>query len=114
MRLDWMCGSEICPPSVHQDALPVWHLFVVRVSDRESFQQKLRDEGIATGIHYPVPLHLQPAYEHFKIPPGTLPVTEKVSAEVVSLPMYPELTNEQLEIIVNTITAANVLSPAAR
>jgi len=112
--LESLAGSEICPPSVHQDALPVWHLFVVRVSDRKSFQQKLRAEGIATGIHYPVPLHLQPAYEHFKIPPGTLPVTEKVAAEVVSLPMYPELTNEQLEIIVNTITAAKLLSPASR
>ena len=100
--------SEMRAPEVHADAWHVWHLFVVRVSDREAFQQKLKDEGIATGVHYPVPLHLQPAYEHFQISPGTLPVTEKASNEVVSLPMYPELTSEQLETIVNAFSLTAV------
>lgn len=95
-------------PVVHENALPVWHLFVVRVSDRESLQQKLKDEGIATGIHYPVPLHLQPALQHLEIPLGMLPVTEKVSGEVVSLPMYPELTEAQLETVVNAIAMMQV------
>jgi dTDP-4-amino-4,6-dideoxygalactose transaminase len=101
--LDSLSGSDMQTPAIHPDAVPVWHLFVVRVSDREAFQQRLKTEGIATGIHYPVPLHLQPAYEHARILRGTLPATEEVSAEVVSLPMYPELTLEQLEAIANAV-----------
>jgi dTDP-4-amino-4,6-dideoxygalactose transaminase len=103
-----LSSSELRMPVVDKNAQPVWHLFVVRVADREAFQQKLKDEGIATGIHYPVPLHCQPAYQDFKIPLGTLPVTEKVSGEVVSLPMYPELTSAELEFMVNAITMAKV------
>jgi dTDP-4-amino-4,6-dideoxygalactose transaminase len=106
--LETLSNSEIRPPVIHENALPVWHLFVVRIADREAFQRKLKEEGIATGIHYPVPLHLQPAYQDFKIPLGTLPVTERVSGEVVSLPMYPELTPAELETVVNAITMANV------
>ena len=98
-----LSGSELRMPVVDENAQPVWHLFVVRVSDREAFQQKLKDEGIATGVHYPIPLHLQPAYEYLDIPLGSLPVTEQVSREVVSLPMYPELTEEQLAKVAGSI-----------
>ncbi|MDX6305577.1 MAG: hypothetical protein QOI77_2546 [Blastocatellia bacterium] len=103
-----LSGSELRMPVVDENAQPVWHLFVVRVSDREAFQQKLKEEGIATGVHYPIPLHLQPACQYLGIPPGSLPVTEEVSGEVVSLPMYPELTSAQLETIVNAITMTHV------
>jgi dTDP-4-amino-4,6-dideoxygalactose transaminase len=106
-----LTGGDLQMPVVHEHAEPVWHLFVVRVSDRAGLQTTLKQEGIATGVHYPVPLHLQPAYEHSNIPPVALPVTEKVSAEVVSLPMYPELSPEQLEAIVNALT--NVARAAA-
>jgi dTDP-4-amino-4,6-dideoxygalactose transaminase len=101
---DTLANGEIRPQAIHPDATPVWHLFVVRVSEREAFQQNLKSEGIATGIHYSVPLHLQPAYAHANISRGTLPVTEKVASEVVSLPMYPELTSGQLETIVNAVS----------
>ncbi|MDX6290618.1 MAG: hypothetical protein QOH42_2417 [Blastocatellia bacterium] len=103
-----LSGSELRMPVVDENAQPVWHLFVVRVSDREAFQQKLKEEGIATGVHYPIPLHLQPAYEYLEIPLGSLPVTEQVSREVVSLPMYPELTEEQLAKVAGSIATANV------
>jgi dTDP-4-amino-4,6-dideoxygalactose transaminase len=106
--LEALTNGFVRPPVVHEDVLPVWHLFVVRVDDREFLQKKLKEEGIATGIHYPVPLHLQPAYQQFGIPPGSLPVTEKAAGEVVSLPMYPELTSTQLETIVNAISAITV------
>jgi dTDP-4-amino-4,6-dideoxygalactose transaminase len=99
-----LTGGDIQMPVVHEHAEPVWHLFVVRVSDRAGLQAALKQEGIATGVHYPVPLHLQPAYEHSNIPPVALPVTEKVAAEVVSLPMYPELSPAQLEAIVNALS----------
>jgi dTDP-4-amino-4,6-dideoxygalactose transaminase len=78
---------------------PVWHLFVVRVQDREAAQERLRQGGIATGVHYPVPLHLQPAYRHLGIAEGSLPVSERAAREILSLPMYPELRPEQVEAI---------------
>jgi len=73
----------------------VFHLYVVRVQDRDSFQAHLMEAGIGTGIHYPVPLHLQKAYEHLGYKPGEFPVTERVAREIVSLPMFPQLTEEQ-------------------
>jgi dTDP-4-amino-4,6-dideoxygalactose transaminase len=98
-------GGDLRLPATDGRAEPVWHLFVVRVSDRDALQQQLKDNGIATGVHYPVPLHLQPACEYLGVSPGSLPVTETVAAEVVSLPMYPELTTAQLERIANAVTA---------
>jgi len=106
--LESFSSSDVKPLTIHEDAETVWHLFVVRVSDREAFQQNLKEEGIATGVHYPVPLHLQPAYEHHRIPPGALPVTERVSKEVVSLPMYAELAADELESVVNAVAGADV------
>lgn len=106
--LESLSASEFRPPAVHPNAEPVWHLFVVRLADREALQKKLKDEGIATGIHYPVPLHIQPAYQERQIPLGSLPVTERVASQVVSLPMYPELSQAQLESIVNAMTMADI------
>ena len=70
---------------------PVHHLYVVRVADREGLQKHLADAKIDTGIHYPIPLHLQKAYETFGFKKGDFPVTEKVASEILSLPMYPQL-----------------------
>lgn len=91
--------SGLILPVVHPEAESVWHLFVVRVSEREKFQARLKEQGISTGIHYPLPLHQQPAYQYLGVATGTLPVTEKVASEIVSLPMYAELTEEQVEKI---------------
>lgn len=106
--LDSLSPNEFRPQAVNPNAEPVWHLFVIRVAEREALQKKLKDEGVATGIHYPVPLHLQPAYENRQIPLGSLPVTEAAANQVVSLPMYAELTESQLELIVNAMTMAGV------
>ena len=70
---------------------PVHHLYVVRVADREGLQRHLAEAKIDTGIHYPIPLHLQKAYEAFGFKKGDFPVTEKVASEILSLPMYPQL-----------------------
>jgi dTDP-4-amino-4,6-dideoxygalactose transaminase len=106
--LDSLSSSELRTQAVNSNAEPVWHLFVVRLANRETLQKRLKDEGIATGIHYPVPLHIQPAYQNRGIPLGSLPVTETVANQVVSLPMYPELSEAQLELIVNAMTMANI------
>ncbi len=72
----------------------VYHLYVVRVQDREALQAALAEMGISTGIHYPIPLHLQKAYAGLNYKRGDFPITERVAAEIVSLPMFPQLTEE--------------------
>jgi len=101
--------SQLTPVAVHQDAEPVWHLYVVRSTEREELQKTLSDEGIATGIHYPTPLHLQPAYKYLDMPFGALPITERVAREIVSLPMYPELTMVDLEAVIKIATTKSHL-----
>jgi dTDP-4-amino-4,6-dideoxygalactose transaminase len=81
----------------------VYHLYVVRVQDREALQANLAEAGIGSGIHYPIPLHLQKAYEHLGYKKGDFPVTERVAAEIVSLPMFPQLTHGQLEEVANKV-----------
>jgi len=73
----------------------VYHLYVVRVQDREALQVVLAEAGIGTGIHYPIPLHLQNAYQHLSYKKGDFPVTERVATQIVSLPMFPQITGEQ-------------------
>src|SRR6266849_6032694 len=75
----------------------VYQLYVVRVQDREALQAFLAEAGIGTGIHYPIPLHLQKAYEHLKYKNGDFPVTERAALEIVSLPMFPQLSKSQQE-----------------
>lgn len=99
LYLEALQGSKIKLPLVHPKAESVWHLFVVRVAEREHLQARLKEQGIATGVHYPLPLHQQPAYQYLGISVGELPVTEKVASEIVSLPMYAELTEEQVETV---------------
>jgi len=98
--------SSVALPAVHPDAESVWHLFVVRLRERERVQIQLQEAGIGVGVHYPVPLHQQPAYGYLKMSEGTLPVTEKVASQIVSLPMYPELSAEQVEFICESIKSA--------
>jgi dTDP-4-amino-4,6-dideoxygalactose transaminase len=74
---------------------PVYHLYVVRVANREGLMDYLKQSGIGTGIHYPIPLHLQKAYASLNYIEGDFPVSEKAASEIVSLPMFPQLTAEQ-------------------
>jgi dTDP-4-amino-4,6-dideoxygalactose transaminase len=81
----------------------VYHLFVVRVKDRAGLQKHLADAKIDSGIHYPVPLHQQKAYAHMGFKTGDFPVTEKIAPEIVSLPMFPQLTREQQARVVDKV-----------
>jgi dTDP-4-amino-4,6-dideoxygalactose transaminase len=81
----------------------VYHLYVVRVQDREALQAHLAQDGVGTGIHYPIPLHLQKAYQHLGYKQGDFPVTERVASEIVSLPMFPQLTAEQQELVTESV-----------
>ncbi len=80
-------------------ARAVYHLYVVRVSDRGGFMRQMAEAGIGTAIHYPVPLHLQKAYEGLGYKAGAFAVAEKVAPEIVSLPIFPDLTaSEQAQV----------------
>jgi len=90
-------------PEEHPDVYHVWHLFVVRVERRDELFQYLKENQIFSGIHYPVPCHLQKAYKFLGYHKGQLPVTESYAAEILSLPFYPELEGAQIIYIVNKI-----------
>lgn len=81
----------------------VYHLYVIRTPDRDALLAHLRERGIEAGIHYPVPLHLQPAYRFLGYQAGDLPVTEQVAGEIISLPLYPELTDELIDAVVDAV-----------
>jgi len=81
----------------------VYHLYVILVDDRDGLQKYLNEKGVGTGLHYPVPLHLQKAYAYKGYKEGDFPVTESVAKRLLSLPMFPELTKAQIEYVAQTI-----------
>jgi dTDP-4-amino-4,6-dideoxygalactose transaminase len=94
-RLFEAAGLPVVTPFEPSWSRAVCHLYVVRTGDRERLMAFLKDVGIGTGIHYPIPLHLQKAYTVLHYAPGDFPVSEKVAAEIVSVPMFPQLTARQ-------------------
>jgi len=93
-------------PSVASDVSPVWHLYVVEIADRDAVLAALHAAGIGAGVHYPVPVHLQPAFAHLGVTRGSLPVSERVVDVILSLPLYPEMTEAQQERVVGSLAAA--------
>lgn len=97
---------EVVLPFVAPQSLPVWHLFVVLVEHRDEVQQRLHQQGVATGLHYPIPLHRQQAYAHRGYKEGAFPVAESLAKRLISLPMYPELTEEQIAYVCTQLKEA--------
>jgi dTDP-3-amino-3,4,6-trideoxy-alpha-D-glucose transaminase len=87
-------GTVALPP---EDG--VFHLFVVRSNERDALRRHLADHGVATDVHYPLPAHLQTPYAQFGDGAGSLPVTERLAHEILSLPMYPELPDDDIEYV---------------
>jgi len=81
----------------------VYHLYVIRVTERDRLLEHLKSKGIAAGIHYPIPIHLQKAYSDFAIKEGSFPLTEDYSKKIISLPIFPELTEEEVDYVVDSI-----------
>jgi dTDP-4-amino-4,6-dideoxygalactose transaminase len=90
-------GTNVIPITAAPNRTHVYHLYVVRVPDREKTMARLKEKGVGVGIHYPLPLHLQPAYEHLGLKKGAFPVAEKVIPQIISLPMYAELTDAMVD-----------------
>jgi len=93
--------EEVILPTQADYARHVYHLYVVRLQDRDRVLQGMADRGISCGIHYPIPVHLQEAYRFLGHGKGSFPVAERCAEEFLSLPMYPELTTTQLEAVVH-------------
>jgi dTDP-4-amino-4,6-dideoxygalactose transaminase len=102
---DLLADADVVLPVEMEWARHVYHLFTVRSKNRDATQAALLNQGIQTGVHYATPVHLQPAYQDLGYGLGSLPESEKTAKEVLSLPMYPELTDAQLETVAEALTA---------
>lgn len=92
-------SGKVVKPIVRENARHVFHLYVIRVPDRSAFMRYCSEKGIETAIHYPTPLPLLPCYADQRLMPADFPVAAKASAEIVSLPMYPEMTDKQINFV---------------
>jgi dTDP-4-amino-4,6-dideoxygalactose transaminase len=96
-------GAPAATPVEREGNTHIYHLYVVRVPRRDELQAWLKERGIFTGIHYPVPNHLQPALKFLGYQEGDLPATEQAVKEIISLPMFAELTDEEIGTVVNSV-----------
>lgn len=101
-------GSAIITPGVRDDVRHVYHLYVIRVGERDMVQIKMRESGIATGIHYPIALPNLKAYRYLNHQPEDFPVASRNSKEILSLPIFPEISEEQIHYVCDTIL--NIIS----
>jgi dTDP-4-amino-4,6-dideoxygalactose transaminase len=106
-----LSGVVTAIPETRPWATHAYYVYVVQVPDRDRIRQALADAGILTGVHYPVPLHLQTACREYGYPAGSLPVTEAAAEHILSLPMYAELTAKEIERISDALV--ETLTPAA-
>jgi dTDP-4-amino-4,6-dideoxygalactose transaminase len=95
--------EEVILPTEARDNRHVYHIYALRVQERDELMKALGEAGIGTGIHYPVPVHLQEAYRDLGYREGDLPIAERVSTELISLPMFPELSDAQIRTVVDRV-----------
>ena len=98
--------AGIATPLQASYARHVYHIYAIRVNNRDEVIKFLAEQGIATGIHYPVPLHLQEAYRFLEYGPSAFPIAERCATEFVSLPMYPELASFQIDLVIEAVKEA--------
>lgn len=97
-------NTDIILPTEQKVSNHIYHIFAVRTADRDNLLNKLKNEGIGAGIHYPIPLHLQPAYRYLGYKSGDFPTTEKCAREIISLPMYPELDEVKIKKVAEAVS----------
>ena len=103
LYLEALAETSLVLPHVPDWADPVWHLFVVRSPQRDALREHLAAAGVETGVHYPIPPHLQPAYRALGIAPGKLPISEAIHREVLSLPIGPHLPRDHARFAIDAI-----------
>ena len=105
-----LADTSLITPRHLPETTPVYHCYTVRTSHRDAVVKRLQAAGIGVGVHYPIPLHLQPAYRFLELGEGSYPVSEQMSAEVMSLPIYAELTEaQQDEVVAAVVKALNMI-----
>ena len=97
-------NSNVQLPCERQWAKHVYHLFVIRTNKRDALKDYLQERGVGTHIHYPIPIHFQEAYKKLGYKMGDFPISERNAGEILSLPIYPELTTEEVEVVAGLIT----------
>jgi dTDP-4-amino-4,6-dideoxygalactose transaminase len=107
-------GSGVGLPSEAADARSAWHLYVIRVGHRDALREHLASRGISTGVHYPIPIHLQPAYQDLGHKAGDFPISESCARSILSLPMYAELVRRQIELVAEAIREFMSARPDAK
>jgi dTDP-4-amino-4,6-dideoxygalactose transaminase len=107
--LEDLSETELKLPYVPEDSHPSWHLFVIRTPRRDSLQQYLRNQGIQTLIHYPIPPHLQAAYEQLQMGAGSFPRSEAIHREVLSLPIGPHMSESQVDRVVEAVVQSEAI-----
>ena len=107
--LDGVDGVRV--PRSADGNVDAWHLYVVRVQDRDTVLASLNEAGIGAGIHYPVPVHLTQAYASLGLGPGSFPVAEQAATEILSLPLYPHITAAQQAVVAEALQAALLVAP---
>ena len=98
--------SGVRLPREAADSRHVYHIFAVFVKNRDAVVKALQAAGVGAGIHYPIPVHLQKCFAELGHQPGDFPVAEQIGAEELSLPIYPEITPDQIQTVVNALAAA--------
>jgi dTDP-4-amino-4,6-dideoxygalactose transaminase len=101
-------------PGERPPARSAWHLFVIRHPHRDALAEGLRQRGVGTLVHYPIPLHLQPAFTAWGGRRGDLPVAERAADEVLSLPLYPEMTDDQARLAASAVREVAAGLPTTR
>ena len=96
-------NDKIIKPELQEGATSVWHHYVVRTDERDRFEEYLKENEIITTIHYPIPPHLSKAYEYLNLKEGSFPMTEKYAKEMLSLPIYNGMTDEEVKYVVEVI-----------
>ena len=102
-----LAGTNLVPPHIEAHNTSVYAQYTVQVSNRDSVQKTLQAAGVPTAVHYPCPLHLQPAFANLDLPAGSFPVSEAAAQRVISLPMHPYLNGADQERIVGALVAAS-------
>ncbi|MBQ1372213.1 MAG: DegT/DnrJ/EryC1/StrS family aminotransferase, partial [Oscillospiraceae bacterium] len=96
---------KIILPTVEEAFVPVWHIFAVRCQERDRLEAYLKEHGVGTNKHYPIPIHLQECYKDLGFGEGDFPIAEEISKTELSLPMYYGMTEEEIEYVIETINA---------
>lgn len=103
LYLNGITNSKLVLPYVLEDVTPVWHIFAIRCQERDALATYLDGFGISTNKHYPIPIHLQRAYEGLHIPAGALPIAEEISKTQLSIPLYYGMTDDQIDYVIEKL-----------